>query len=265
MATAMLQEEYNPNPSQDQLRKWETQQNELKTKVIFQDDLDFDPVTLEGLKYIAGVDLSFPEDNVEQAVACLVVLEFPSLEVVHRAFLKTRLTLPYIPGFLAFREVEPILDLLTRLKQSEPHLYPQVVLVDGNGLLHPRQCGIACHLGVVADIPTIGSAKNFLAIGKDLVMGQVKQAYKPLLQRRGDRYILKGQESGVVYGAALRTTDAAPNPVFVSQGHRISLETALRIVLAVSRYRIPEPIRRADLDSREYIRNTRSSSSSSSS
>lgn len=257
--------------------------------MVFQDDLDFDPVTLEGLKYIAGVDLSFPEDNVEQAVACLVVLEFPSLEVVHRAFLKTRLTLPYIPGFLAFREVEPILDLLTRLKQSEPHLYPQVVLVDGkdhlylfafltliclclgfsnaagNGLLHPRQCGIACHLGVVADIPTIGSAKNFLAIGKDLVMGQVKQAYKPLLQRRGDRYILKGQESGVVYGAALRTTDAAPNPVFVSQGHRISLETALRIVLAVSRYRIPEPIRRADLDSREYIRNTRSSSSSSSS
>lgn len=125
----------------------------------------------------------------------------------------------------------------------------------GNGFLHPRQCGIACHLGVLADIPTIGSAKNFLAIGDDLVMAKVKQAYKSVLLKRGDRHVLKGQASGIVYGAALRTTDAAPNPVFVSQGHRVSLDTALRIVLAVSRFRIPEPIRRADLDSREYIRN----------
>ncbi|KAG0181639.1 hypothetical protein DFQ28_009529 [Apophysomyces sp. BC1034] len=176
-------------------------------------------------------------------------------KVVHTAFLETSLYLPYIPGFLAFREVDPLLQLLNKVKQEQPQIYPQALLVDGNGRLHPRTCGIACHLGVLADTPTIGVAKNFLMIdgeGPLLEMKHVKTLAKGL-NKLGDRLVLRGT-SGTVYGAAVRTSDGAPNPVFISQGHRVSLETAIQLVLATCRYRIPEPIRRADLDSRAYIR-----------
>lgn len=85
-------------------------------------------------------------------------------------------------------------------------------------------------------------------------MAEVKQTCRSVLQKRGDYHILRGAKTGTVYGAAQRTTDEAPNPVFVSQGHRISLETALKIVLATCRFRVPEPVRRADQDSRTQIR-----------
>lgn len=188
-------------------------------------------------------------------------------------FIGTRLYLPYIAGFLAFREVESLQQLLNKLKKEQPELYPQILLVDGkaknlvhatqqsplgNGRLHPRTCGIACHLGVVADIPSIGIGKNFLVIddGPALQMQHVKTQAKQHLLKRGDVWTLKG-ESGIIYGAAVRTTDAAPNPIFISQGHRISLATAIRLTLTCCRFRIPEPIRRADQDSRAYIQANR--------
>ncbi|CAO3614731.1 unnamed protein product [Cunninghamella blakesleeana] len=182
-------------------------------------------------------------------------MTFPTLEVVYTEFLETRLYLPYIAGFLAFREVEPLHTLLEQLKSNQPEIYPQVLFVDGNGRLHPRTCGIACHLGVVADIPTIGIGKNFLVIndGPELQMHYVKKESKKNLHKKGDVHYLKGQ-SGIIYGGAVRTTDSAPNPIFVSQGHRISLETCIRLVLATCHFRIPDPIRRADQDSRAYIR-----------
>ncbi|KAI8147569.1 endonuclease V-domain-containing protein [Fennellomyces sp. T-0311] len=244
---------FDHDPSKDQRNLWEAEQNALQTRVTLKDEgLDFDPATLEGLRYIGGVDLSFPENDHEHALACLSILSWPSLEVVHTSYLETELHLPYIAGFLAFREVDPLLKLLKQVQDEHPELMPQVVLVDGNGLLHPRMCGIACHLGVLANIPTIGVAKNFLVIPGTPSMKQVKEKCRQELQKRGDTFLLKSND--VTYGAALRTTDAAPSPVFVSQGHRVSLDTSLKIVLACCRFRIPEPIRRADLDSRAYIR-----------
>lgn len=124
-------------------------------------------------------------------------------------------------------------------------------------MLHPRQFGIASHLGVRCDIPTIGIAKTFLMIPDELEdVHTVKSICKANLLKKGDRYDLIGKQSGYVYGSALRTSNNAPNPVFISQGHRISLETSIKIVLATCpTYRIPEPIRAADLESRAYIRN----------
>lgn len=181
--------------------------------------------------------------------------------------------MPYIAGYLAFREVKPLLQLLSELKDTHPELYPQIILVDGNihtrslqctltlictgnGLLHPRQFGIACHLGVLSDTPTIGVAKNFLVIPDELTdMHKIKDTYKELLLHKGDEYLLQGEKSQAIYGAAVRTSEKAPNPVFISQGHRVSLNSAIRIVLATCpNYRIPEPIRAADLESRDYIR-----------
>ncbi|KAI8088810.1 endonuclease V [Halteromyces radiatus] len=255
MATLALNE-YIEDPNAQQRKEWESIQEQLRNMIVLDDQVDFDTNSFEDLQYIGGVDLSFPGgDDMEHAVACLVVMKYPSLEVVYTDFLETRLYLPYIAGFLAFREVEPLQTLLNRLKTNQPSFYPQILLVDGNGRLHPRKCGIACHLGVVADIPTIGVGKNFLVIedGPELQMQYVKEKTRQYLNKRGDRWLLKGS-SGIIYGAAVRTVDTAPNPIYISQGHRISLDTAIRIILATSQYRIPEPIRRADQDSRTYIR-----------
>nr|CAG8583790.1 7736_t:CDS:2 [Entrophospora candida]CAG8585681.1 7687_t:CDS:2 [Entrophospora candida] len=201
----------------------------------------------QGLKYIGGVDLSFIKDSQEDAVASLVIYE---------NFLSVKLKLPYIAGFLAFREVESILELLKTLEKSNSSIYPQVIIVDGNGTLHPRGFGLASHLGVLANIPTIGVAKNFLQIddGENLTMVNVKNMAKEKLSKGGDTYLLEGN-SGTIWGAALRSLDSTTNPVFVSIGHRISLETAIHLVLKCCKYRVPEPTRQADVRSREYIRN----------
>ncbi|KAI7896959.1 endonuclease V [Mucor mucedo] len=247
---------YDADPSNEQRNKWQDEQNKLRQQHEMYDMLDFDPKTLDGLNYIAGVDLSFPLGDNENAVACLIVMSMPELKVVYKKFLETKLYLPYISGYLAFREVGPLLKLLDELKIEHPELYPQMILVDGNGLLHPRQFGIASHLGVLSNTPTIGIAKTFLMIPDDLDdLLQVKTKYKKELLKKGDAMDLIGNKSKIIYGTALRTSDSAPNPVFVSQGHRVSLQTSVKVVLATCpKYRIPEPIRAADLESRAYIR-----------
>ncbi|KAJ2961877.1 hypothetical protein NQZ79_g2848 [Umbelopsis isabellina] len=231
--------------------EWQREQERLRSLVKLYNDIDIDQ-----LKYIGGVDLSFPLNDNEHAVACLVVLDYPSMTLVHSSFKQVVLTLPYIPGYLAFREVEPLLALLNDLKAASPDIYPQVILVDGNGVLHPRQFGLACHLGVLSDTPCIGIAKNFLHIpqeGTAMEMADVKSRCKNALQKRGDTVDLVGS-SGFKYGAALRASDSAKNPVFVSQGHRIDLPTAIHVVLTCSKFKNAEPIRMADGLSRQYIR-----------
>ena len=108
------------------------------------------------LRYVGGVDISHAAKGSDMACAGLVVLELPSLKQVHRTFKMVRCTEPYIPGFLAFREVEFLVDILKETKKKAPQLMPQVILVDGNGTLHHRGFGLASHLGVLSGIPTIG-------------------------------------------------------------------------------------------------------------
>ena len=164
-----------------------------------------------------------------RATAAVVVLSYPTLETVECRIARTKVNFPYVPGLLSFRETPvlfPVLESLT--------LRPDVLLVDGQGIAHPRRFGIACHLGLLFDIPTIGCAKSRLT-GKFEEPGRAK----------GARTELKDGEE--VIGAALRTRDGT-KPIFVSIGHKVDLETALRMVLrCVGKYRIPEPTRRAHL------------------
>ncbi|KAL3676237.1 hypothetical protein R1sor_026185 [Riccia sorocarpa] len=112
------------------------------------------------LRYVGGVDLSFSKSDPSFACGALVVLDFETLEVVYEDFCTVQLTLPYIPGFLAFRESPVLLNLLERMERKDSGLYPQLLMVDGNGILHPRGFGLASHLGVLANIPTIGVGKT---------------------------------------------------------------------------------------------------------
>ncbi|KXG20548.1 hypothetical protein SORBI_3010G219400 [Sorghum bicolor] len=152
-----------------QKQEWIKTQDMLKSKLILEDEFAWSlPSVGSGsdeherckLKYIGGTDISFLKEDPATACAAVVVLNADTLEVVHEEFNVVRLQVPYIPGFLAFREAPVLLGLLEKVKINAPHFYPQLLMVDGNGLLHPRGFGLACHLGVLADVPTIGVGKN---------------------------------------------------------------------------------------------------------
>ena len=234
--------------------EWTTEQADLRQKLDITDTEEWQNDSFKGLTRVAGVDISFAKDNAVDACITLIILEYPSMKVVHEVTEMVSLDLPYISGFLAFREVPHIARVLGRLREESPEVFPQVVLMDGNGVLHPRGFGAASHIGVVCGVPTLGVAKKFLAVpdvdGKAL---KTSFSQKGVLESAGDAVPIVGT-SGTLHGYALRATKAAPNPVFVSAGHRITQKTALALVKGLCKVRVPEPIRQADLRSRAYLR-----------
>jgi deoxyribonuclease V len=182
------------------------------------------------IRTVAGVDLAYPRTatGVVTGRAAVVVLAFPGLEVVEEHVITRPVTFPYIPGLLSFREAPIALAALQQLRAQ-----PDVLLVDGHGIAHPRRFGIASHLGVLLDLPTIGCAKSIL-VGRAGELGALPGETTPLLD--GDEVI----------GTVLRTR-ARSRPLYVSPGHRISVETAASLVMRCTRgYRLPEPTRLAD-------------------
>ncbi|XP_010854596.1 PREDICTED: endonuclease V isoform X2 [Bison bison bison] len=151
------------------------------------------------------------------------------------------LTAPYVSGFLAFRELPFLVDAVQQLRQREPRLMPQVLFVDGNGVLHHRGFGVACHLGVLTDLPCIGVAKKLLQVD-GLENNALHKEKIQLLKAGGDSFPLMGG-SGTVLGRALRSHDHSTKPLYVSVGHKISLEAAVRLTHSCCKFRIPEPVR----------------------
>ncbi|KAJ3064386.1 hypothetical protein HDU98_012202, partial [Podochytrium sp. JEL0797] len=232
-------------PNEAQLRtEWTETQARLKQQLVAHDQLSFNPETLEGLNYVAGVDVSFynhsedhspdiASDTTETAVVCLAILSFPSLNLVHQITKQVSLPIPYIPGFLAMRECPAVLAALQDLETEFPAAWPlQLLFVDGNGVFHPRGFGVACQVGVEARVPTIGVAKNLLEIPGDGVLSDgVKRICVDALDGVG-KWVRVCGDSGIVYGAAVRACEGAKNPVFVSGGHLVSLETSVKVTLA---------------------------------
>ncbi|CAN9510783.1 unnamed protein product [Ophioblennius macclurei] len=235
------------------LAHWESEQARLRRDLVLQDcenwqkDPDF-----VGLTRVGGVDLSFVKGDHVTACAQLVVLSYPHLELLYEDSQLVSLTAPYVAGFLGFREAPFLLDALQRLEERQPRLLPQVVFVDGNGLFHYREFGLACHLGVLAGLPCVGVAKNLLQV-EGVQKGKEHQSQIAALQRGGDSFPLTAT-SGKVLGKALRSSDGSSKPVYVSVGHMISLDTAVRLTHKCCRHRVPEPIRQADIRSRQYLR-----------
>lgn len=175
---------------------------------------------------IAGVDVGFEQGGAVTRAA-VVVLSWPELEVVERVLARVPTSFPYVPGLLSFRELPAILQAFDQLAAK-----PDLVLCDGQGIAHPRRFGIACHLGVWLDLPTIGIAKKRL-VGHHDEPGDEMGASTPLWDKEEQ------------IGTVLRTRQGV-KPVFVSTGHRVSQETVLDWVLkCLTRYRLPEPIRQA--------------------
>ena len=183
---------------------------------------------LEAPRLIAGMDIS-REDSRRMARGAVVVLRFPELVLVEQSVVTLRISFPYVPGLLSFRETPLILAACERLTVP-----PDLIIADAQGIAHPRRLGLASHLGLLLDVPAIGCAKSILC-GRHGDLGEEPGAYAPL--RDGDEVI----------GAALRTKRGV-SPVYVSIGHRVDLEAAIHWVIACLRgYRLPEPTRLAHL------------------
>jgi deoxyribonuclease V len=194
-------------------------QEQLRAQVVREDN--FGPI-----RTVAGVDIGL-DLRTSTARAAVVVLRLPELTVEEQVVATRPITFPYVPGLLGFREVPAALDALSQLR-----VLPDLLLCDGQGIAHPRRFGLACHLGLLADLPAIGAAKSRL-IG----------THRPVADERGDWQPL--YDGGEMIGVALRTRQRA-NPLYISPGHRISLSSAIEYVLrCTTTYRLPEPARRA--------------------
>lgn len=179
------------------------------------------------LRFIAGLDAAFSADG-KQCLAAVVLWDARERAVVEQHTAAGPLTFPYIPGLLSFREAPTLLAVLRRLRRT-----PDALMCDGQGIAHPRRLGIASHVGIICNLPTIGCAKNRLC-GQHLEPARKRGAGAPLMD--GDEQI----------GEVLRTQDGV-NPVYVSVGHLCDLACARALVLAcATRYRLPEPTRLAD-------------------
>jgi deoxyribonuclease V len=201
-----------------------------KQAIALQSDLRERVVRVDRLgevRRVAGIDVGY-EDDKRAARAAVAVLTFPGLELEAYAIARQPVRFPYVPGLLSFREAPVVLKAFERLRSA-----PDLILYDGQGIAHPRRCGIASHVGLLLDIPVIGVAKSRL-IGEYAKLPAAKGRWVPLT------------DADEIIGAVLRTR-AGVKPVYVSVGHRVSLETAVRYVLACcTRYRLPETTRWAD-------------------
>ncbi|ELZ86623.1 endonuclease V [Haloferax elongans ATCC BAA-1513] len=247
-----------PGLSRDEM---EALQRRVAEAAVFEDELPFDPASVAlddpgattltgtdassdtGPPLIAGIDQAFLDDR---AVSAVVVLR--GGEVVERAYAVSDLDLPYIPGLLSFREGGPILDALAKLEHD-----PDLLVFDGSGRIHFRQAGLATHVGVVCDVPSIGVAKSLLCGTPDEdVDGHPKGWNTPI--RADDAVDAVGghpatPETVIGYAFQSRQYDSQPivNPLYVSPGHRLSPETTVDLVSRLGGdYKLPEPTRLAD-------------------
>lgn len=194
-------------------------QQELRELVERRDDFG-------EIRRIAGVDIGI-DRKANRAHAAVAVLGYPECQALEQATARQGLRFPYVPGYLSFREVPPIMAALEKLAVP-----PDLIICDGQGIAHPRRFGLACHLGVLTGIPTIGAAKSRL-IGSYREPGTDKGDWSEL------------EDKGETIGAVLRTRTRV-QPIFVSVGHKTSLPSAIRIVLACCpKYRLPETTRAA--------------------
>jgi len=205
-------------------------QHKLRDKIKTFDDFD-------SLKKVGGVDVGFVKEK-NLSCAAFVIFSYPDMKILDVITCSEPISFPYIPTFLAFREVPVVLSCFEKLENM-----PDMLILDGQGYAHPRRMGLASHVGVLLDIPTIGCAKSRL-VGEFNMPDEKKGSYSYLYDKCE------------IIGAVLRTKDNI-SPVFVSIGHRVSLNTAIKLILEMAVTRIPEPTKIADREVKKFTNKIR--------
>jgi len=228
-------------------------QLELRHKLVVCDTEDW-ALDMNKLELIGGLDISYDKSNSSRGcVTCVVLNAKNDFEIVYKNNTFIEPINRYIAGFLAFREISFLVKEYDTLKQNGSQFMPQVWLIDGNGVLHPRKFGLASHFGVLVDSAVIGVAKSPYYL--NFVDQSVKDDHKRQklsLGKVGDQFPITNSSDEVI-GVALKTSSDCKNPVYVSIGHKVSLNTAITVVLKCCKYRVPEPVRQADIISRQLI------------
>ena len=205
-------------------------QHKLRDRIKTFDDFD-------SLKKVGGVDVGFVKEK-NLSCAALVIFSYPDMKILDVITCSEPISFSYIPTFLAFREVPVVLSCFEKLENI-----PDMLILDGQGYAHPRRMGLASHVGVLLDIPTIGCAKSRL-LGEFNIPDEKKGSFSYLYDK------------GEIIGAVLRTKDNI-SPVFVSIGHRVSLNTAIKLILEMAVTRIPEPTKIADREVKKFTNKIR--------
>jgi deoxyribonuclease V len=233
----VVEERFLPDPSLSR-EEMEAMQRDIAEAATFEDAIDFDPDDIGGKVLVAGVDQAFLEDR---AVSAVVVLRGD--EVVERASAVTPLSIPYIPGLLAFREGDPIVAALENLDAD-----PDLLVFDGSGRIHFREAGIATHVGVLFDTPAVGVAKNLLCGTPRQAIDSLPEGARVAIEADGSMPATPNDETvGYAYQSRQYPNSTKINPLYVSSGHRLSAKTAVDCVAACGgEYKLPEPTRLAD-------------------
>ena len=225
--------------------EWNKIQIENSSKIICDDNFKEEP------KYVCGVYASFPKYS-SDGVACATVFDIDTQTVVYKTTMECHSDVEYLTGYLGFREVPIFKQLLEKIKLEKPEYYPHVVMGLGFGVLHDRGYGSLSQLGYEMNIPTIGISETLLRI--DGFDGRTtRDNFKDKCKEDGD-YILLTGNSGRVLGCALKSSEDSDKPLFVSVGHMISLNTAIKITLNTCLFRTPEPIRQSEMQARLMIK-----------
>lgn len=213
----------------DDVRRAKIIQQNLSAKIILKNDFE----DISQIKTVAGCDVSYSK-NEKKIFAAVVVLDFAALEILEKVKIKykKKIAFPYIPGYLSFREGPVLIEAIKKLKTE-----PDIFLFDGQGIAHPRGIGIATHLGVLLDKPSIGCAKSHLYGNYEEPPPALKGAYTFLKD-----------DAGTLIGLIMRSKKFT-KPIFISQGQKIGLTTAADVVFkCLTKYRIPEPLRLAHIE-----------------
>jgi len=237
------------NVTDNIIQKWDQEQNLLADRVDETNSI----INYQDVQYVVGMSIANDKEDDSKLVCGLCVYDFQEGRKKY-SFAKLYDTdVPYISGYVGFRESKIYETMYKVLMVNKPQYAPDVIMLNTYGRLHPRRAGCACHVGVDLDVPVIGIGQTILNVD-GLVEHEIKKKFKKECTEEGDFSLLKG-ESGYIYGAALRTTENSENPVHVTIGNKISLQTAINITLNCCVNRTPEPIRGSNKVAKDELYN----------
>lgn len=228
--------------------KWSDEQKIIVDKINPNDCIDFN-----NIKYYAGCDISFSKTNENNAVACFTVFNAQTHKLKAVFSVKCNTTIPYKAGYLAFREVPILLELLNIVNKEHSELMPELIIFDGNGIWHPRGCGLATHASILTGIPCFGVAKNVLVLpDKKITKDIVYSIIETQAPNKGDMIDICGSD-GIIVGTAFNVVANPNSAIYISTGSGISLETAKDLTYKITKYSVVEPVRQADIISRKIL------------